>query len=105
MNQHRLHKPVGPAVASVTRRKATLKDAARRLWRWPREAASPSLTAAIRLAGLSSGRDEKTAPKPNQKTGWPLAARRTTHPLQTADIFTWHRHRIAPHAGSPGFDL
>src|SRR5471032_1362304 len=91
MNQHRLRKPVGPAVASLARRTAALKDAARRLWRWPREAASPSLTATIRLARLSSGRDGKTALQPNQKTGSMSLGRRTTHALQTADIFTWQR--------------
>jgi hypothetical protein len=91
MTQHRLRKPVGPAVASVARRMAALKDAARRLWRWPRQVASPSLTATIRLARLSSGRDEKTALQPNQKTESMSPGRRTTYALQTADIYTWQR--------------
>ena len=71
---------------------AALKDATRRLRRWPRERARPSLTAATRLAWGCSGRDEKTALQPNQKTGVAAEARRTTHALQTADIFTRHRH-------------
>jgi hypothetical protein len=83
--------PIRPAVPSVARRMAALKDAARRLQRWPRKAARPPLTAAIRLAHRCSGRDEKTALQPNQKTRWPLAGSRTTHALQTADIFTWQR--------------
>jgi hypothetical protein len=37
---------------------------------------------------LPSGRDGKTALQPNQKTGLVSAGRRTTNPLQTADIFT-----------------
>jgi len=83
--------PVRPAVPSLARRVAALKDAARRLRRWPRDAARPSLTAATRLARGSSGRDEKTALQPNQKTRLPLPGGRTTHALQTADIFTWQR--------------
>lgn len=93
MNQHPPpRKPVGPAVLSLARRGAALKDAARRLRRWPRGRARPSLTAAPRLAFGCSGRDEKTALQPNQKTGLAVGGRRTTHALQTADIFTRHRH-------------
>ena len=102
MNQHLSpHKPVRPAVLSVARRAAALKDAARRLRRWPREGARPSLTAAARLARECSGRDGKTALQPNRKTGWPVHGRRTTHALQKADIFTRHRQRSsteAPHS-------
>jgi len=92
MNQHPPREPVRPAVLSLARRGAALKDAARRLRRWPREAARPSLTAAPRLALGCSGRDEKTALQPNQKTGLTMEPRRTTHALQKADIFTRHRH-------------
>src|SRR5271168_1626290 len=91
MNQHPPREPARPTVLSLARRMAALKDAARRLRRWPREAARPSLTAAIRIALGCSGRDEKTALQPNQKTGLPVHARRTTHALQKADIFTRHR--------------
>ena len=86
-------KPVRPAVPSVARPMTALKDAERRLRRWPREETRPSLTAAIRLARGSSGRDGKTALQPNQKTGLPPTGKRTTHALQMADIFTWQRHR------------
>jgi hypothetical protein len=92
MNPCQWRKPVRPVVPSLARRVAALKDAARRLRRWPREAARPSLTAATRLARGSSGRNEKTALQPNQKTRLPLAVGRTTHALQTADIFTRQRH-------------
>ena len=91
MNQHQWREPVRPVVPSLARRVAALKDATRRLRRWPREAARPSLTAATRLAWGCSGRDEKTALQPNQKTGLTLAGGRTTHALQTADIFTRQR--------------
>ena len=37
-----------------------------------------------------SGRDEKTALQPNQKTAIAGDGRRTTHPLQKADIFMRH---------------
>ena len=84
--------PVRPAVLSLASRVATLKDATRRLRRWPRERARPSLTAAPRLAFLCSGRGEKTALQPNQKTGLAVEDRRTTHALQKADIYTRHRH-------------
>ena len=83
--------PVRPAVLSLARRVAALKDAARRLRRWPRGRARPSLTAAARVAFWCSGRDEKTALQPNQKTGLAVEGRRTTHALQKADIFTRHR--------------
>ena len=55
----------------------------------------PSLTAAASVVWECSGRDEKTAFQPNQKTGLAAEAMRTTHPLQKADIFTRHRHRTA----------
>ena len=84
--------PVRPAVLRLARRATALKDATRRLRRWPRRSARPSLTAAVRLALGCSGRDEKTAFQPNQKTGLAAEAMRTTHPLQKADIFTRHRH-------------
>ena len=84
--------PVRPAVLSLASRTAALKDATRRLRRWPRGRARPSLTAAIRLARGCSGRDEKTVLQPNQKTGLAVPRRRTTHALQKADIFTRHRH-------------
>lgn len=87
--------PVRPAVLSLARWVATLKDAARRLRRWPRERARPSLTAAPHLAFWCSGRDEKTALQPNQKTGLAVEGGRTTHALQKADIFTWHRQGTA----------
>lgn len=86
------HEPVRPAVLSLARRAAALKDAARRQRRWPRERARPSLTAAARLAVGCSGRDGKTALQPNQKTAVTRERRRTTHALQKADIFTRHRH-------------
>lgn len=92
MNQHPPREPVRPAVLSLARRMATLKGAARRLRRWPREGARPPLTAATRLALGWSGRDGKTALQPNQKTRFEPEDRRTTHALQTADIFTRHRH-------------
>ena len=91
--------PARPAALSLARRAATLKDAARRLRRWPRETARPSLTAPTRLAFWCSGRDEKTALQPNQKTGLAAEKRRTTHALQKADIFTRHRH-ASPNACS-----
>jgi hypothetical protein len=69
---------------------------ARRLRRWPRGSARPSLTAAVRLALGCSGRDEKTAFQPNQKTGLAAEAMRTTHALQKADIFTRHRQLGRP---------
>ena len=84
-------KPVRPAVPRVAARAAALKDAARRLRRWPRGRARPSLTAAARAAGIGSGRDGKTALQPNQKTGLAMIGPRTTHALQKADIFTRHR--------------
>ena len=84
--------PMRPAVLSLARPGAALKDAKRRLRRWPRERTRPSLTAAPRLAFGCSGRDEKTALQPNQKTERALEGSRTTHALQKADIFTWHRH-------------
>ena len=93
MNQHPPREPVRPAVLSLASRAVALKDATRRLRRWPREGARPSLTAAVRLAFGCSGRDEKTALQPNQKTGLAVVGRRTTHALQKADIFTRHRHR------------
>ena len=99
MNQHqRSDKPSRPAVLSVAERAAALKDASRRLRRWPREGARPPLTAAARLASEGSGRDGKTALQPNQKTGVMADHRRTTHALQKADMFTRHRHT----ASSPG---
>ena len=60
------------------RERASRTRQARRLRRWPREAARPSLTAAIRLAFGCSGRDEKTALQPNEKTGLAVAEMRTT---------------------------
>ena len=70
MNQHLPRaKPTHPAVLSLARRSAALKDATRRLRRWSREGARPSLTAAARLAFAYSGRDGKTALQPNRKTG------------------------------------
>ena len=95
MNQHPPREPVRPAVLSLASRVTALKDATRRLRRWPREAARPSLTAAIRLAFGCSGRDEKTALQPNEKTGLAVAEMRTTYALQKADIFTRHRHRAS----------
>ena len=91
MNQHPPRGPVRPTVLSLARPEAALKDAAHRLRRWPREGASPSLTAAPRLAFGCSGRDGKTAFQPNQKTGLAMGGRRTTHALQRADIFTRQR--------------
>ena len=100
MNQHqRSDKPSRPAVLSVAGRAAALKDASRRLRRWPRERARPSLTAAARLAFESSGRDGKTAPQPNWKTDLTADRRRTTHALQKADMFTRHRQGMG-HASS-----
>ena len=95
MNQHpHPREPVRPAVLSVARRLAALKDAARRLRRWPREEARPSLTAANRRAMRCSGRDGKTALQPNWKTGLIPYSRRTTHALQKPDIFTRLRQPI-----------
>ena len=95
MTQHdlvdRLARPACPSVAAG---EAALKDAARRARaRWPREGARPSLTAAPPAASRGSGRGRKTALLPNRKTLRWRKAGRTTHPLQTADIFTRHRHR------------
>ena len=87
--QRRLVRPDLPRVVSGG---ATLKDAARRLWRWPRGRARPSLTAAPPDTLKHSGRDEKTAPQPNQKTVIEGARGRTTHALQRADIFMRHEH-------------
>src|SRR5450755_12297 len=84
--------PVRPAVVSLVRRAAALKDAARRLRRWPRGRPRPSLTAATRLTFWYLGRDGKTALQPNQKTRFAVEERRTTHALQKADIFTRLRH-------------
>ena len=93
MNQpHLAHRLARPAVLSLARREAALKDAARRLRRWPREGARPSLTAAPRLAVGCSGRDGKTALQPNRKTAMAVGDWRTTHALQKADMFTRHRH-------------
>ena len=100
MNQHPPREPARPAVLSLARRMVALKDATRRLRRWPREAARPSLTAAIRLALGCSGRDEKTALQPNQKTALAVEGRRTTHALQKADIFTRHRQPCTPRPAS-----
>ena len=91
MTQHPPREPVRPAVLSLARRGTALKDAARRLRRWPREGARPSLTAVPRLAFGCSGRDGKTALQPNQKTAVTVGDRRTTDALQRADIFTRHR--------------
>ena len=96
--------PVGDCPCLEAKATNALKDATRRLRRWPREAARPSLTAATRLAWGCSGRDEKTALQPNQKTGLPPAVGRTTHALQTADIFTRQRHRGRNRAGALGRD-
>ena len=85
-----LRNPARPAITMLARHAAALKDAARRLRRWPREGARPSLTAAACLAVRCSGRDEKTALQPNQKTGVAEGGRRTTHALQKADMFTRH---------------
>jgi len=93
--------PVRPAVLRLARRATALKDATRRLRRWPRRSARPSLTAAVRLALGCSGRDEKTAFQPNQKTGLAAEAMRTTHPLQKADIFTRHRQSERGQAIAP----
>ena len=96
MNQpHLAHRLARPAVLSLARREAALKDAARRLRRWPREGARPSLTAAPRLAVGCSGRDGKTALQPNRKTAMAVGDWRTTHALQKADMFTRHRQRSA----------
>ena len=94
MTPHPPREPVRPAVLSLARRRTALKDAARRLRRWPREGARPSLTAVPRLAFGCSGRDGKTALQPNQKTGLAMIGPRTTHALQKADIFTRHRQSI-----------
>jgi len=94
MTPHPPREPVRPAVLSLARRRTALKDAARRLRRWPREGARPSLTAAPRLAFGCSGRDGKTALQPNQKTGLSVEDRRTTYALQRADIFTRQRHAL-----------
>src|ERR1019366_3318311 len=48
----------------------------------------PSLTAAAPAAWECSGRDEKTAPQPNQKTSIVVAGWRTLQRPQTARIFT-----------------
>ena len=96
MNQpHLAHRLARPAVLSLARREAALKDAARRLRRWPREGARPSLTAAPRLAVGCSGRDGKTALQPNRKTAMAVGDWRTTHALQKADMFTRHRQDAA----------
>ena len=101
MNQpHLAHRLARPAVLSLARREAALKDAARRLRRWPREGARPSLTAAPRLAVGCSGRDGKTALQPNRKTAMAVGDWRTTHALQKADMFTRHRQGmpvVRPH--------
>jgi hypothetical protein len=96
MSQPLPREPVRPAVLNLARRATALKDATRRLRRWPRGSARPSLTAAVRLALGCSGRDEKTAFQPNQKTGLAAEAMRTTHALQKADIFTRHRQLGRP---------
>src|SRR6185312_8731051 len=71
------------------------QDAARRARaRWPREVARPSLTAAAPAAQGASGRGRKTALQPNRKTLVGRHAGRTTHALQTADIFTRHRQHL-----------
>ena len=50
----------------------------------------------LRAAPTSrSGRDEKTALQPNQKTmAGAITPERTTHALQKADIFTRHRQTL-----------
>jgi hypothetical protein len=103
MNQHPRCRPVRPAVPRLARHAPALNDAARRQRRWPRQAARPSLTAAAYLAWRSSGRDEKTALQPNQKTAFSLAGWRTTHALQTADLFTRHQQRGRARGKSPGW--
>ena len=57
--------------------------------RWP---FGPCLTPVAPAAIVTSGRDGKTPLKPNRKTDFRLTVRRTDHALQTADIFTRHRH-------------
>jgi hypothetical protein len=90
MSQHRQpDRLLCPAFTRVAAGGAALKDASRR--RWPRGRARPSLTAAPPAALGQSGRDEKTALQPNQKTGI-AGAGRTTHALQKADIFMRHEH-------------
>lgn len=90
--------PARPAVLSLAMRATALKDAARRLRRWPHGRARPSLTASTHIAFCCSGRDGKTALQPNQKTRLAVQARRTTHALQMEDIFT--RLRQHPHAAA-----
>ena len=103
MTPHPPREPVRPAVLSLARRRTALKDAARRLRRWPREGARPSLTAVPRLAFGCSGRDGKTALQPNQKTGMAGEDRRTTDALHRADMFTRYRQgSFGPHL--PGAD-
>ena len=82
---HRLTHPADPSVASCSPPSRTLRAAAGGGLR-------PSLTATARAAQRRSGRDEKTALQPNQKTAKPTPMTRTTHPLQKADIFTRHGH-------------
>ena len=98
MTPHPPREPVRPAVLSLARRRTALKDAARRLRRWPREGARPSLTAVPRLAFGCSGRDGKTALQPNQKTGMAGEDRRTTDALHRADMFTRYRQAWRLHA-------
>ena len=81
---------VRPALTRVAVGGAALKDATRRRWRWPRERTRPSLTTAPPTALRYSGRDEKTALQPNQKTVIAGGRRRTTHALQKADMFMRH---------------
>lgn len=86
---HRLTHPADPSVASCSPPSRTLRAAAGGGLR-------PSLTATARAAQRRSGRDEKTALQPNQKTAKPTPMTRTTHPLQKADIFTRHG-QLTPH--------
>jgi hypothetical protein len=88
---HPTHRPARPAVltlASCSPSSRTLRAASG----GGLERTRPSLTAAPRDASRRSGRDEKTALQPNQKTRIERGRGRTTHALQTADIFTRHRH-------------
>src|SRR6185312_4410643 len=71
--------------------------------RWPREVARPSLTAAAPAAQGASGRGRKTALQPNRKTLVGRHAGRTTHALQTADIFTRHRQQAGTEAACPRY--
>ena len=96
MNRHSPHnRMVRSAEPSLAVDGAALKDAARRLRRWPRGRARPPLTAAPSTAEEYSGRDEKTAPQPNQKTVIRVSGRRTTHALQKTDMFMRHEHAMA----------